>query len=147
MDEPAAKRVFVAEQRDTNDEVKLGLYDLPFDVWSIMAEQGGLEVADLISLQRSCKSLNRKLSDNTASASLVWHSAVQRSPYASHPRTVPFLVLIECLLCFLSSFAEPFRASNGPRKLCMAKLVELVMISLGLSFSSVDSGALSALSE
>jgi hypothetical protein len=86
MDEPAAKRISVSEHQDTIDAT-LRLYDVPLDVWSILAEQGGLEVADLISLQRTCKSLNMKLSDNTSSASLMWHSAVKHTPYASHPQT------------------------------------------------------------
>jgi hypothetical protein len=88
MDAPAAKRVSTREHSDAIDTILLESYDLPLDIWSVLTEQGGLEVADLISLQRSCKGLKTKLSDNTSSASLMWHSAVQHSPYVSQPRIV-----------------------------------------------------------
>eukprot|EP01122_Echinamoeba_exundans_P010701 TRINITY_DN405_c0_g1_i3.p1 TRINITY_DN405_c0_g1~~TRINITY_DN405_c0_g1_i3.p1 ORF type:complete len:1644 (-),score=224.95 TRINITY_DN405_c0_g1_i3:61-4992(-) len=81
--EPAAKRRALPSpvEADANEAVSTAatIHELPIDVWGLLAEAGELEVADLISVQRSCKALNAKLSDNNTSASKMWSSAVQQS--------------------------------------------------------------------
>jgi hypothetical protein len=71
MDASAPECSSAAEHQDAIDAIALRLHDLPLCVWSNLVDQGGLEVADLISLQRSCKSLNMKPSDTTASTTII----------------------------------------------------------------------------